>query len=100
MKYLNESTQEIVARLLKNHKHLRDNDNKLLATVWFYKKPNRTKTVMDFLHLLSDGRLPSSESIRRCRQKLQELNPNLRGKLWNKRHKMQEKVKEELKEMK
>ena len=99
IKYFKKSTKEMVAKLLKNHKHLRDNDNKLLATVWFYKKPNRIKSVMDFLHLLSDGKLPSSESIRRCRQKLQEIHPELRGELWNQRHKMEEQVNKELREM-
>jgi hypothetical protein len=49
--------------------------------------------------LIANGNLPSSESIRRCRQKLQELNPELRGELWDKRHQMQTQVKEELKEM-
>mgnify|MGYP003138641505 FL=1 len=100
MKYFKESTKNTVASLLKNYKHLRDDDNKLLATVWLYKKPNRVKTAMDFLHLLSNGKLPSSESVRRCRQKLQELNPNLRGRLWKQRHKMEEQINKELKEMK
>jgi hypothetical protein len=33
----------------------------------------------DFLKLFSQGKLPHTESIRRCRQKLQEENPELRG---------------------
>ena len=99
MRYLKNSTTEIVKSLLAKHPHLRDNDNKLLATVWYHKMDNIEESVMDFLHILANGDLPSSESIRRCRQKLQELNPGLRGELWNKRHKMQEQVKKELKEM-
>ena len=40
--------------------------------------------------------MPSAESIRRSRAKLQEHNPELRGKMWYKRHKMQEQVMLEL----
>tara|TARA_R100001082_G_scaffold106772_1_gene79958 strand:- start:3904 stop:4206 length:303 start_codon:yes stop_codon:yes gene_type:complete len=99
MKYIKEKTINIVSNLLMNHPHLRDDDNKLLATVWYHKMDKIEEPVMDFLHVLANGELPSSESIRRCRQKLQELNPQLRGQLWNKRHQMQDQVKKELKEM-
>ena len=99
MKYIQENTIDIIKHLLTDHPHLRDDDNKLLATVWYHKMPEIEESVMDFLHILAKGELPSSESIRRCRQKLQELNPSLRGELWDKRHKMQDQVKKELKEM-
>tara|TARA_R100000656_G_scaffold106011_1_gene78085 strand:- start:34 stop:342 length:309 start_codon:yes stop_codon:yes gene_type:complete len=99
MKYLNESTIDTVKKLLTNHPHLRDNDNKLLANIWFEKAPKIEEHVMDFLQMLANGELPSAESVRRCRQKLQELNPELRGELWDKRHKMQKQIKDELKEM-
>tara|TARA_R100000742_G_C4269736_1_gene88298 strand:- start:17 stop:319 length:303 start_codon:yes stop_codon:yes gene_type:complete len=99
MKYIKSSTIDIVKSLLSKHPKLRDNDNKLLATVWYHKMDKIEESVVDFLHILAEGELPSSESIRRCRQKLQELNPELRGELWNKRHQMQKQVKDELKEM-
>jgi len=99
MKYIKSSTIDIVKSLLNKHPKLRDNDNKLLATVWYHKMDKIEESVVDFLHILAEGELPSSESIRRCRQKLQELNPELRGELWNKRHQMQKQVKDELKEM-
>lgn len=99
MKYIKEKTISIIKHLLSNHPHLRDDDNKLLATVWYHKMSKIEEPVMDFLHILAKGELPSSESIRRCRQRLQELNPELRGELWNKRHQMQKQVKDELKEM-
>ena len=94
-----ESLQTIIRDLLIKHPHLRDNDNKLLANVWFQSVIPLEEAWMDFLALIASGDLPSSESIRRCRQKLQELNPELRGELWDKRHQMQTQVKEELKEM-
>ena len=98
-KYIKDPTIDVVKRLLTNHPHLRDSDNKLLANVWFQSVIPLEEAWMDFLALIASGDLPSSESIRRCRQKLQELNPELRGELWDKRHQMQIQVKEELKEM-
>ena len=98
-KYIKDPTIDVVKRLLANHPHLRDNDNKLLANVWYQSIIPLEEAWLDFLALIASGDLPSSESIRRCRQKLQELNPELRGELWDKRHQMQIQVKEELKEM-
>jgi len=98
-KYIKDPTINIVKNLLTNHPHLRDNDNKLLANVWYQSIIPLEEAWLDFLALIASGDLPSSESIRRCRQKLQELNSELRGELWDKRHQMQTQVKEELKEM-
>jgi hypothetical protein len=42
----------------------------------------------------------SSESITRCRRKLQEEHTYLRGEKWAERHRIQEDVKEELKNWK
>ena len=98
-KYIKDSTIDIVKRLLTNHPHLRDNDNKLLANVWYQSVTPLEEAWVDFLALIASGDLPSSESIRRCRQKLQELNLELRGELWDKRHQMETQVKAELNEM-
>ena len=75
-----------VKRLLQKHPHLRDSDEKLMATVWFK-------------HIGENKKLPSYESISRCRRKLQEEDPNLRGKEYNLRHKRTEEIKEEVKAM-
>jgi len=99
MKCIKETTQTLIKKLLTNHKGLRDNDNKLLATIWYLKADKIEEGALSFLDQIAEGKLPSSESIRRCRQKLQELNPELRGKLWNKRHGFQKQIKKELKEM-
>jgi len=100
MQYIKQNTIYIVKNLLTNYKHLRDNDNKLLANIWYFKAKRIEEGGMDLLYMIANGELPSSESIRRCRQKLQELYPELRGELWNKRHQMQDQIKEELKEIK
>ena len=83
-------------------KVFRDNDNKLIAIVW-HKLLKETdidsKEISGWTLLthLSKGDLPTPESITRCRRKLQEANPTLRGTTWDKRHKKQETVKQELK---
>lgn len=99
MEYIKDTTINIVKDLITKHPHLRDNDNKLLANVWYQSVTPLQEEWLDFLALIANGELPSSESIRRCRQKLQELNPKLRGELWDKRHKMQIQIKQELKDM-
>lgn len=81
---------------------LRDNDNRLLANIWNeviqrkYIDVNLA-SAQDLLRMLAEGSLPNQESVRRCRQKLQEENPELRGRLWEKRHQMAKQVKEEIK---
>ena len=83
------------------NKVFRDNDNKLIAMVW-HKLLKETdidsKEISGWTLLthLSKGDLPAPESITRCRRKLQEEIPELRGMTWTKRHKKQTKVKKEL----
>ena len=80
----------------------RDNDNKLIAIVWhkLLKEVDiDSKEISGWTLLthLSKGDLPAPESITRCRRKLQEEIPALRGTTWEKRHKKQDAVKQELK---
>ena len=90
-----------VKTLLKNNPHLRDDDNKLIANIWwgYLKKINSNVneiSAVKFLALFSDGKLPNPQSIRRVRRKFQEEMPELRGEKWKLRHKEQENVKKEL----
>ena len=94
-----ESLQTIIKDLLIKHPHLRDNDNKLLANVWFLTTDPLEEEWLDFLDLIAKGDLPTPSAITRCRRKMQEMHPTLRGKMWYKRHDLQEQVKIELKEM-
>ena len=89
-----------VINLLTNHPSLRDSDERLTANIWY----NHTKNVkeIDAVTLLSrfaKGNLPSYESISRCRRKIQEEKPELRGKKWEKRHSKQKIIKKQIKEM-
>ena len=86
------------------NKVFRDNDNKLIATVWhkLLKETDidsREISGWTLLTHLGKGDLPTPESITRCRRKLQEEIPSLRGTTWEKRHKKQDEVKTELKTM-
>ena len=89
-----------VVNLLTDHPSLRDSDERLIANIWY----NYTKNVneIDAITLLSrfaEGKLPSYQSISRCRRKIQEEKPDLRGKKWAKRHSKQQLVKDEIKEI-
>lgn len=74
-----------VADLLEKFPHLRDDDNKLIATIWRKEFGMDNVSALAFLIALSEGTLTSAENIRRSRQKLQEQRPELRGLNYNKR---------------
>ena len=89
-----------VVNLLTKHPSLRDSDERLTANIWY----NHTMNIdeIDAITLLSrfaEGKLPSYESISRCRRKIQEEQPELRGKKWAKRHSKQKIIKEQIKEI-
>mgnify|MGYP003135002865 CR=1 FL=1 len=103
MKILGSKALKVsVKTLLLANSHLRDSDVKLVANIWweYLKDDLDNMSAFDLLKKLSNSELPSSEAITRCRRKLQEIDPTLRGVLWYKRHKLQEQVKMELKEIK
>ena len=77
--------------LLSNKPIFRDDDNKLIAKIWHSE--TQSKSLIEFLIEFGDHKLSSPEAIRRARQKLQEENPQLRGRLYAKRHKNAAKTK-------
>ena len=90
--------QERIKELLTINPVCKDDDNKLIANIWWDSLGLQAKqlSAYDLLKKLADGKMPSADGITRCRRKLQEQNPELRGKMWYKRHKMQEQVMLEL----
>jgi len=89
-------TKETVKELLIKTPHLRDSDNKLIATYWWrelkYKKLNvDDMSAMDILEMYSKSQLTNTETIRRMRAKLQEENPELRGKVYHFRKQQRQK---------
>lgn len=89
-------TKERVETLLRAKPHLRDSDNKLIATIWYNDVQIEGRTALDLLNDLADGKLTNSEAIRRARQQVQEFNKGLRGEKYKSRQKHQRKVKKEL----
>ena len=80
-------TKDKVIELLTKHTHLQDSDNKLICTYWFnelLKKqidPHKISS-FEFMQMYAKSQLTNTESIRRMRQKVQEENKHLRGKLY------------------
>jgi hypothetical protein len=97
IKKLKQAKDKVKALLVKSP-HLRDDDNKLIATYYYHEsQSNLLKiTALDFLHEFADGKFTNPETIRRCRQKLQEEYPELRGKLWHEKQHAGNEVKKEV----
>ena len=79
-------TIDRVMHFLNNDPRTRDNDELLTALIWH--RETTTTSTLQFLTEYSERKYTSAESIRRCRQKLQEEFPGLRGKSYTKRHKV------------
>lgn len=77
-----------VEALLKEVPDLRDDDNRLVANVWWSEIEDReNKSAKDLLSDFANGKLTSPESITRMRRKLQESNELYRGEKYAERHK-------------
>lgn len=84
----NMKTINKVLHQLNTDERTRDDDNLLIAKIWYaeYQNKDVPNDVIEFLKMFANGNLTSPESIRRCRQKLQEEYQGLRGKNWMARH--------------
>ena len=72
-KIINLSDQ--VIKLLKKKSHLRDNDRRLICNIWWRSVSNPELLMFeDFIALYIKGKVPESDSITRCRRKVQEDN--------------------------
>lgn len=78
--------EPIVKQLLTQNKTLADCDERLVAIVWWHETRQQYMSANDFFKYYAQGKFSSSESITRCRRKLEELHPELRGKNYEKRH--------------
>lgn len=85
--------KDIVFNLLESNPELRDCDVRLMKAVW--KEQSELgyyfddKPIWYLFDLMLQKKISSAESIRRSRAKLQELHVHLRGKMYDKRHKLQ-----------
>ena len=77
---------EIVRKVLTDHANARDDDFKLIGYVYKEINPeilDKSFRTVTWYH--TDFNLPSFETIRRTRQKLQHDCPELRGECYEKR---------------
>jgi hypothetical protein len=76
-----KNIQDQVKILLENHPKCRDNDNRLFMTLLHnFDKELIEGGFEDFAKKFVQGVYPAMESVTRARRKVQEENPNLRGK--------------------
>ena len=89
-----------VTGLLTAKSDLRDNDRRLTCNIW-WKSVSNPELLMfeDFIALYIKGKIPESDSITRCRRKVQAETEELRGENWERRHAMEKIIIEELKEI-
>lgn len=96
--------KETVRSLLLKHHDCRDNDRQLMLRVWATQYPQLRGIEYRFRHfaaLFQKGQLADPESIRRTRQKLQELHPELRGRHYaNKKGPLEQQMRIEMPKMK
>ena len=89
-----------VTTLLTKKSHLRDSDRRLICNIWWKAAPHPELLMFeDFIKLYIDGKIPESDSITRCRRKVQEEKEELRGKSWDRRHGLEKIIQEEIKEI-
>ncbi len=95
-----KNKQELIVDLLTKYSHLRDDDYKLIATVWKMEVDDiHSMSAMDLLILMASGGLSNPESIRRSRAKIQQEVESLRGEKYIERHRHQSDVVDQLHEM-
>jgi len=84
--------------ILKTFPETRDNDNFLISKIIKDISEHDLKRISanSFLISIEMGEYGSLESITRCRRKLQEKFPELRGKLWKSRKHLTNEVKNQL----
>ena len=95
--------QTKVKHILQRHKDTRDNDPLLIFKFWqdeFGKEYPEVifsqQAVSNIFMMWNKKKLTHPSAIMRARRKVQEKHKDTRGKLWYKRHKEQENVKEDL----
>ena len=96
-----KNNKEKVQYLLKTFPKLRDNDSKLIANFWYFQTKDNFENMSarDFLQMFAENELVNPETIRRLRQKLQELDPELRGENYKRRHESAKYIKNNIKKL-
>lgn len=86
-----------IASLLEHQFPTRDDDHLLTFEFWYKQGINPRTQARTILKKLNAGLLAGTETIRRTRQKLQEENERLRGKLYEERHRAEAMMRRQMK---
>jgi hypothetical protein len=100
MSKINTVYDFVFSQLVKAERY-RDDDNLLVVSIWWEELAKmgydgRNLSAYDFMNLYKSQKLTSSDTITRARRKIQEENPDLRGKSYQSRQAKTEDVKQEL----
>ena len=97
---MNKQLKDIVERILENEPDTRNSDELLMLKVWAEQRPELRSigyTFGEFAHLfLNTKALSKMESITRCRRKVQEQRPELRGTKYIHRQEKEIEVRQEI----
>ncbi len=86
--------------LLENEPETRDNNKLLCSRIWAMQLRKQGKGIEWFISEYVANKLYEADTITRLSRLIQEKHPELRGKDWDKRHKKQETVKQDIREYK
>ena len=94
--------EDKILEALERYPKAQDNDQYLVMILWINDLKQQgydpeTMSAWELLGLLGSNKLPNTDSISRCRQKVQEKNEHLRGTKYNDRQRHAKAVKEEIK---
>lgn len=88
--------KDTVEKLLRNHPSTRDDSLKLYEFYLNECKVSVTTSIKEIFDKVRTDEISSIESVSRCSRLLQGKYPELRGTLYEDRHKKAEKVKKEI----
>ncbi len=97
---VNFNVKDQVKRFLILDERTRDNDALLCAMIWWKELKGKNMTeisVFEFFKIYASNTLTNYESVRRCRAKIQEEEPSLRGKTYRERQIKGQKIKKTIK---
>lgn len=95
---MNSEIKQRVRNILEINNESRDSDRLLISIIW-EQDSSLINGKYYFLEMLKNGDLTNPESIRRCRQKLQEQDENLRGLKYKTRKQLGEEVRQSIKNL-
>lgn len=87
-----------VREVLINTPRCRDNDTYLIYEIWKTEMQSDINKIslLETLSLWKSKKISHPSAIMRARRKVQEIDKNTRGNLWEKRHEEQKSVKKDL----